>query len=184
MHSPNPWQTLDKKIAYRDDNFEIHRDKVIQPDGKPGWYTYLTGKVVVVVVALNNRGQVALVEQWRYVLRRRTLEVIAGTADAGEKDPLKIARRELKEEGGMTAKKWTELSTSYVAHAKSPWHYYLAENLTLGQPHPEGTEDITVRWLPLKDALARVDAGIISNFGSTLGLLLADRWLRQRHGRV
>lgn len=177
----NPWQTVTKYTAYRGKRFTVQDDRVICPDGKPGTYTYFKLWDVAAVVPLDARGRVALVRQWRYVQNRPTTEIPSGCLEAGETDVLRAAKRELKEETGLSAKRWTKLGCYYQANSTRRIHCYLAEQLKQGKPEPDGTEDITVHWMPWPLAMRKLRQGSLSHGTTALAILRADQVLRARH---
>lgn len=94
-----------------------------------------------------------------------------------DEDPLAGARRELAEETGAAATTWRTLCRFMLQDSFSDERgvMYLATGVTRGEPRPDGTEDIDVRWVPFTEALAMVDDGTIEDAMSQLGLLRADR---------
>ncbi len=108
----------------------------------------------VAILAQPDPHHLLLVRQFRYPVRRWTLEIPAGTRQAGEA-PEHTALRELTEETGWAAERMTELLRCHVAIGVSDEELILlrAEGLTPGQPHPEpgelvGPELIAVAELP------------------------------------
>jgi 8-oxo-dGTP pyrophosphatase MutT (NUDIX family) len=87
-----------------------------------------------------------LVGQYRYPLNTYSWEVPEGGADPDESN-LEAAKRELKEETGLKAQKWTYLSSLYTSNSitNEIGHIYLAEELITGVSEPEHTEDLTVK---------------------------------------
>lgn len=155
---------------------------MIRPDGKSGTYSFFKLLDVAAVVPRDIKGNVAFVRQWRYVQHKPHLEIVSGCVERHEKNPLRAAKRELKEETGLTAKHWTKLGGYYQANATRIIHCYLAEGLTKGKTNLEGTEDITLHWYPWKQALAMLQRGVITHGATTIALLRADQYLR-RHGK-
>ena len=113
MKRHGPWQIVKTKEVYRDPWFRVDRDKVIRPDGKPGTYTVVHLKPGVCVLALDDDGQVCLTEEFHYAVGRVTLEAVSGGIEPDE-DPLETAKRELKEELGITAKEWRDFNPDMV----------------------------------------------------------------------
>ena len=111
------------------------------------------------VVALNERGEVCLLRQYRHVVGGWLWELPAGKIDHRE-PPLATAKRELEEEAGVRAACWSSLGRM----VSSPGvfcervYLYLAEKLTLVTPRTEVDEVIEVHWVPFAQALARAEA--------------------------
>ncbi|MDR3081729.1 MAG: NUDIX hydrolase [Streptomyces sp.] len=127
-----------------------------------------------VVVALDDAGRVA-------VLSSRDAEhgdmfLPGGRRDAGE-DPEQCARRELREEAGVTGRRWQHLGTFAITLGNDARiSLYLARGLTLGPQELNDTEvDFKLSWWFLPDAIAAVTAGRFLLPAGPLALLLADR---------
>ncbi len=102
----------------------------------------------VAIVAVDEEGYVALVRQLREATRERLLELPAGTAEPGEA-PLETAKRELREECGLTGGEWRELAAFWTTpgFCRERMHLFAAEGVTRGEPAPEEDEELElVRW--------------------------------------
>ena len=90
-----------------------------------------------------------------------------------EEDPLLAAKRELEEETGITAEKWTALgeftAAGSVVNLKK--FLFLAQNLTLGQQALAADEAIETMWLPYEEVMALIDSGEIHDAASVLALM-------------
>ena len=94
-------------------------------------------------------------------------------------DCLESAKRELKEETGRIADKWTELLKIHTSNSVTDevGVVYLAENLTEGETEFEETEILQIKKLPFKEALEMVMSGEITDSISLAGILKAARVL-------
>src|SRR5438445_11026247 len=112
----------------------------------------------VVVMAIKKDKSVLLVRQYRHAAGQYLWELPAGRIDSGESS-LKGAKRELLEETGVAAKKWRRILSFYVSPGflDETTDVFLAEDLTLGVPQPEEDQQITIRFVPLLDALQWVE---------------------------
>jgi ADP-ribose pyrophosphatase len=102
----------------------------------------------VAIVAVDADGWVTLVRQLREPARRQLLEIPAGTREPGE-DPLETAKRELREECGLTGGDWRKLATFFTTpgFCREYMHLYAAEGVERGQSAPDPDEDLElVRW--------------------------------------
>ncbi len=102
----------------------------------------------VAIVALDDAGYVTLVRQLREATRQRLLELPAGTAEPGEA-PLETAKRELREECGLTGGEWRELAAFWTTpgFCRERMHLFAAEGVERGEPAPEEDEELElVRW--------------------------------------
>jgi ADP-ribose pyrophosphatase len=129
----------------------------------------------VVVMAIKKDKSVLLVRQYRHAAGQYLWELPAGRVDKGESS-LKGAKRELLEETGVAAKKWKRMLSFYVSPGflDETMDVFLAESLTLGVAQPEEDEQITVRFVPLREALKWVETLKIKDAKTVAGVL----WLK------
>jgi ADP-ribose pyrophosphatase len=131
------------------------------------------------VVALDAQERVCVVRQYRHGVEDFLWEIPAGKLDPGEA-PAVCARRELTEETGVSAKRWTELGIFIPAPAimTEVIHLYLARDLTVGASRPDEDEELELQWLPFKEALLKVQRGEW-NDGKTAHALLRTQYQLQ-----
>lgn len=127
-----------------------------------------------VIVALDDDGRVAVLNSRN--ARHGEMFLPGGRQDPGE-GPEQCARRELREEAGVTAAKWRHLGTYAITLGSSAQlSLYLAEELTLGPQELNDTEeDFKLTWWPLADAVTAATEGRFLLPAGPLALLLADR---------
>ena len=178
MIDRGPWKIMQSREIYRDPWIAVQVDDVIRPDGQPGIHSIIHLKPGVCVLALDHERNVYLTEEFHYAVGRVTLEGVSGGSEAGE-EPLTTAQRELREEIGIQAARWTDLGSvdPFTANIVSPARLFLAEDLTFVETAPEGTELIRTVRLPLDDALQMVWDGRITH--SPTCLLLLKAYLRE-----
>lgn len=176
-----PWQVLRTQEVYRDPWMVLTKDDVIRPDGQPGSHTVTRFKKGVSVLPLDEHGQVFLTEEFHYAQGRRGIEVISGGVDEGE-ELLAAAARELQEEVGLTASRWTPLGVvdPLTSQAIAPISMFLAEGLSFVEATPEGTETIRRLRVPFADAVEMVMRSEITHSGSCVVILKAARLLASR----
>ena len=157
----------------------VRRDSVVMPGGKPANREIVEHFGAVAVVALDDDGRVALVEQYRHSVDKRLLELPAGLLDMYEEDELVCAKRELVEEAGLEAEQWgvlVDLVTS-PGFAEEAVRVFVAKQLReVERPDAEDEEaDMDFRWVPLSEAAQMVLRGEIVNSIAVGGILAACR---------
>lgn len=174
MKTPqNPWITLEREDKYDNPWINVCEHQVINPAGGRGIYGVVTFKNEAVgVIPVDEEGYTWLVGQWRYALGEYSWEIPEGGSPLGE-DPLSCARRELKEETGLVAEEYYALLTLHPSNSvcNEIAYLFVAKGLRQEAPAHEDTEDITIRRLPLDDAIAMALSGEITDSLSVAGLL-------------
>lgn len=167
------WKKIDSKDIFDNPWMTVREDHVINPGGGENHYGYVHFKnLAVAVVPLDNDMHTWLVGQTRYTLGEFCWEVPMGGAPL-DRDPLEWARRELREETGLVAERWSEVMRLHPSNSITDERaiVYIAQELAQGQSAPEETEDIQVKRLPLNDALDMVLHGEITDAVSCAALM-------------
>ncbi|MFY0688783.1 MAG: NUDIX hydrolase [Cyclobacteriaceae bacterium] len=173
----NPWQKQNGKIIYDNPWITLEEDEVINPGGGKGIYGKVHFKNLAIgIVPIDEDLNTWLVGQWRYPLDAYSWEIPMGGGPLGI-DPLISAKRELKEETGLIAGKWTEFLTMHLSNSVSDevGYAYLAEELTAGETEFEETEQLDIRKLPLSEAYQMCMDGLITDSLSLASLLKLGR---------
>ena len=173
----NPWKTKSKTTIYQNPWIKLEEHQVVIPSGKDGIY----GKVIfknkaLAIVPVDEHLNTWLVGQFRYTLDEYSWEIPMG-GGLLELDILDSAKRELKEETGLSAKKWTKIMRLHTSNSVTDEEgfVFLAEELTPGETEFEETEQLQVIKLPLKEAIQKVMDGEITDAISIAGLLKVAR---------
>ncbi|PRY33711.1 NUDIX domain-containing protein [Umezawaea tangerina] len=153
-------------------------DEVAMPGGGTALREVVEHLGAVAVVALDDDDQVVLIHQYRHPLGHRLWELPAGLLDSPDEIPVEGARRELAEEVGLDASRWSTL----VDVAASPGftdevvRVFLAEDLSTVDRDLQGDEeaDLVVKRFPLTEAVRMALAGDIINGAAVAGLLAAQ----------
>ncbi len=174
----NPWTTRSAREIYANAWIALTEYQVINPSGKDGIY----GKVhfknkAIGIVALDENQNTFLVGQYRYTLNEWSWEIPEGGSPL-HVDVLDSARRELQEETGLTAERWTLIQRAHLSNSVSDEEgfIFLAEGLSAGKQSLEETEaDLKVWKLPFEEALQMVMDGGITDSLSVMGILRVAR---------
>ncbi len=168
-----PYQTLSSRILWRSPWYALREDRVRFPDGSEGPYTIVDKGASVYVVPLTHGGQIVLIRNYRYTLRRWLWEVPAGGVPPGAALD-EMARRELLEEAGGQAESLEEVAAFYTMPGigTEKAHVFLARGVTLGAPQREASEAMERYLLPVEEALRMAAGGEIEDGVSALALLL------------
>jgi len=178
----NPWQTLGTEVRYQNPWISVREDQVLNPGGGRGIYGVVSMKNKALgIVPLDAEGNTWLVGQYRYPLNEYSWEIPMG-GGLVEHDILASAQRELKEETGLLAARWTRIARLHTSNSVTDEEgfVFLAEDLTQGELEPEETEDLRLWKLPLAEAICMVMADRITDAVSVAGLLKAEKVLANR----
>lgn len=179
-------QLLSSKVVFKGKVFSVNRDEVIEPGGHRNVREVIRHNGSVVVLAVDESKNpvdpdIILERQYRHAAGQFLLELPAGRVEPGE-STLAAAKREMIEETGYRAKKWS-LLTKYFASPGflGEWmQIYLARDIREGIAQPEEDEKIEVIRMPLSEALQLASANKIHDGKTLIGLLLYDQW-RKTH---
>jgi 8-oxo-dGTP pyrophosphatase MutT (NUDIX family) len=161
-----------RRVAYDNAWITVWHDEVDRPDGSDGIYGVVHfANVAVAVVALDDEDRLVLVGQHRYTLDEYSWEIPEGGVPADE-SPLEGAKRELREETGVEAADWRELARLDLSNSITDERavVFLATGLTHGEPEPDPTEALEVRWAAFDEALAMTLDGRITDILSVAAI--------------
>ncbi|MDH3756929.1 MAG: NUDIX hydrolase [Gammaproteobacteria bacterium] len=167
------WKQLDSRTVYENPWMEVREDHVINPGGGKNHYGYVHFKNrAIAIMPLDDDGSTWLVGQQRYTLGEYSWELPMGGAPLDE-SPLVAAKRELREETGLTAMRWSEVMRLHTSNSITDevGIVYIAEGLTQGETEFEETEDLEIRRLPLDEAVRLVNDGEITDAISVAAIL-------------
>lgn len=174
------WLVKESKIVYKNPWIEVKEDSVVRPDGKDGIYAILDILPGVTVLAVDFDKTVYLTRNYQYAVDEELIVTSAGGAIDNGETPEQAARRELEEETGLKAEKWTSLGMIHSITSgiiSSPNYLFMAENITQGQQNLEGTETIKLFKISLAEAVEQVMTGQITHSASALVILKAEKIL-------
>jgi len=159
---------------------DVHRDTVRLPGGASAIREYIVHPGAVLIIPVLADGRFVVERQFRYPLHRIFIEFPAGKLDHGE-SPLATAQRELTEETGYVAARWTPLGVIHptVSYSTEAIELYIAEDLThVGQRLDDG-ELLEVAEMTIAELLAHLDRGELTDAKTVAALLLYLRRTRR-----
>jgi 8-oxo-dGDP phosphatase len=177
---PHEYRVLGSEPVYEGSVIALRRDTVAMPGGGSSVREVVHHPGAVAVVALDDDDRVLLLRQYRHPVGQYLWELPAGLRDADGEAPLATAQRELAEEAGLAAERWSLLATVYTSpgFCDEKVNVYLAEGLS-DADRPEGFTaeheelDLTLERVPLAEAVQRVFDGDVRNSPAVVGLLAA-----------
>ncbi len=177
-----PFELLKSEVLMKGRAFCIRRDYLKTPDGRETKYDIIEHSGSVVIIPIDDNGNVLLVRQYRHATGGDLLELPAGTLDDAE-DPYVCAAREIREETGKAADKLTELGEFYLAPGYSTEFMivYLATGLSDDPLEADADEFLSVESIPIREAIQMAERGEIPDAKSLAALFLAktslEKWL-------
>lgn len=174
----NPWKTLAEKNIYDNPWINVEEHQVINPGGGKGIYGKVHFKNLAIgIIPIDEEGNTWLVGQYRYTIDEYSWEIPMGGGPLND-DILESAKRELKEETGLSAKTWINIMRIHTSNSVSDevGYVFLAEDLSEGERKLEESEaDLKLWKLPFSEALEMVIKEEITDSLSVAGILKAAR---------
>ncbi|RKR81230.1 NUDIX domain-containing protein [Mucilaginibacter gracilis] len=185
MHNTetNPWKITSEKAIYDNPWINLTEYQVINPAGNPGIYGKVHFKNLAIgVVPLDDDLNTYLVGQYRFPLEQYSWEIPEGGGPHAE-HALDAAKRELLEETGLMANKWTELQRMHLSNSVSDELsiVYLAQGLTQHQAEPEETEQLVIKKVPFEQVYQMVCNGQITDSMTVAAVLKIKIMLLQNN---
>lgn len=177
-----PFELLKSEILMKGRAFTIRRDHLKTPDGRETKFDIIEHGGSVVIIPVDENGNVLLVRQYRHATGGDLLELPAGTLD-GDEDPGVCAAREIREETGMAAGKLTRLGDFYLAPGYSTEFMvvFLATELSHNPLEADADEFLSVESVPIAEAIQMAVRGEMPDAKSLAALFLAmphlEKWL-------
>lgn len=175
--TPHAYDVVTSETVYQGRIISVRRDEVRMPGDTSSSRDVVEHPGAVGVVALDDRGRVLLVNQYRHPVRRRLDELPAGLLDVAGEPALATAQRELAEEAGYAADTWHVLVDTLTSSGMTDEaiRVFLARDLRVVDRDVQEHEelDMTSQWVDLDDAVRRVLGGELENGMAAVGLLAA-----------
>jgi len=145
--------TLSSREIYRNHWMRLREDEILRSNGKKGIYGVVEKEDGATIIPIDG-DRIWLVEQFRYTIQERAIELPQGGWEMEIENPEELARGELKEETGLHAEHMICLGQLWIAYGftRQKQHVYLATGLTYTDRDPDEEEhDIVVRNLPIAE---------------------------------
>lgn len=171
---------LSAEYIFRGKIINLRVDEALLPNGKTAKREVVEHNGGICVVPLTENNEVLMVEQYRYPYSEVVLEIPAGKRD-GDEEPLAGGIRELKEETGAAAEKFTFLGELYPTpgYCGEIIYMYLATGLSYGETDPDDDEFLNIKKIPLEKAVDMIMNGEIKDAKTQTAILKVERMLKK-----
>lgn len=177
--SAKNFRLLKSEVLFQGRAFSIRRDVLLTPDGRETRFDIVEHHGSVILIPLDDEGNILFVRQYRHAVRGDLLELPAGSLDEGEA-PEMCAARELREETGYAAQVLEKVGEFYLApgYSTEKMTVFIARQLYAAPLEADADEFLDLVRLPLNEALRAAEAGNIPDAKSLAALYLAQAKLR------
>ena len=175
QNQENPWTTLTSEKIYDSPWIGLTKHDVLNPNGNPGTYSVVHFKNLAIgILPLDTDYNTWIVGQYRYPINKYSWEIPEGGGNHNL-PPLDSAKRELHEETGITANKWTKIQEVHMSNSASDEFgiLYIAQDLSFGESEPEDDEQLVVRKLHFNELYQMVESGEITDSLTVITVLKA-----------
>jgi 8-oxo-dGDP phosphatase len=159
----DPYTRLNRRVVYKNEWLAIEAHRIVHPNGAPGEHVVVVTPQACGVLA-EDSGYLLFTRQPRFAARQYVTEIVKGGSRADE-SLLDSAKRELREELGVTAHRWSELGTLHEIPSivDPPVVLFLARELEYGAAEPSDEESISLVRLGIGAALDAAVRGEIDD---------------------
>ena len=174
-------RVLESKTVFRGRVFDVRRERVAEPGGLTATREFVVHHGSVVVIPILPDGRTLLVHQYRHATGQYLWELVAGRIEPGEK-PLVAARRELAEETGYSARRFTKLLSFFATpgFVNERLVVYAAEGLTPGIARPDSDEQINTKPFSIRELERMMRRGRLRDAKSIAAILFYVRFRSRR----
>ncbi|MBQ1542149.1 DNA mismatch repair protein MutT [Caulobacter sp. CCUG 60055] len=156
-----PWRPGEARLVYENPWISVSEHQAVAPTGRPALYGVVRFKNLAIgVLPIHDDGTIVLVGQHRFAHGAYSWEIPEGGGPLGV-DPLDTAKRELREEAGLTAAVWREAMRFDVSNSITDerGYGYIATGLAAVEAEPDETEALTLARVPFREALDQAGEG-------------------------
>ena len=173
------YQIRAKRSVYVGKVFKVEQVDVTLPDGKPAIYDLVVHPGSVTIIPVDDQGLMYFVRQYRIGAGRMLLELPAGTMEENE-DPLECAKREVREETGMSGE-LIEVGDLFLAPGYTSEHMtlYLATGLYPAKLDGDEDEFLKVVTIPVKEVYKMIELKQVNDGKTLAALILALPFLKK-----
>ena len=166
-------KTLSSKMIFNGRAVNLRVDTIQMPDGRQTTREIIEHGACIAVVAIDEQDNVLLVSQYREVVEKELLEIVAGGIEPDE-DVETAVKREMQEETGYLPQKLQSLGGYYLAPGYSTefLYLYLATDLLPSRLVAEDTEGINIVRVPVSQIRKLLASGKICDGKSIAGLYM------------
>ena len=170
---------IERKEIYTGKVIHVVCDTVSLPDGKIAEREVCLHVGAVCVIPILSDGTVLMERQYRYPHGRVVFEIPAGKLNSPDEDPLEAAKRELREETGAVARKYTSLGVMLPSPAilSEKLYVYLAEDISFDEQELDDDEFLEIERVPLSELYKMVMSGEIEDAKTQIAILKAANML-------
>jgi len=176
-------RTLGTREIYRNPWLRLREDQIERSDGTQGIYGVVEKDDCATIIPIQG-DTIVLVEQFRYTIQQRSLELPQGGWETAQVDPEELARGELREETGLVAGTMIHLGTMWVAYgfARQKQHVFLATGLTQESRDLDPEEhDLVVRTVTISYFEQMLLDGTIQDICTIAAWGLYKLWNERNH---
>ena len=174
--------TLSSREVYKNQWMRLREDEILRSNGKRGIYGVVEKEDCAIILPID-KGRVWLVEQFRYTIQERALELPQGGWEMEVENPKELARGELREELGLAAEEMTYLGWLWIAYGflRQKHHVFLASGLKETEKEPDPEEhDLQVRCVSVEEFEEMMLNGTIRDNCTLAAWGLYQLWKKRR----
>lgn len=175
------FELIHAETVYTGRAFHVRCDDLRTPDGREVKYDIIEHIGSVIIIPVDDEGQMYFVRQYRHAAGLDLLELPAGTLEIGE-PPEEAAGREIREETGMAAQTMREIGSFYLAPGYSTelMHVFLATGLYHSPLEADADEYLSLEKIPATEAMRMAENAQMLDAKTLAALLLARTHLPQK----
>lgn len=174
-----PFELISSEVLMKGRAFKIRRDTMKTPSGGETKFDIVEHGGSVILVPVDQDGNILFVRQYRHAAGIEMLELPAGTRDGDEAFEV-CAAREIREETGMESRKLTHIGSFYLAPGYSTEYMgvFLAEGLVHNPLAADEDEFLTLEKIPVQEAIRMAERGEMPDAKSLAALLMVKPYLK------